>query len=147
MRVTEKYKLSGKYLKASHLTDGPIRVIISYVDEDVPMGTEGERKDVVHFEETGIRPLVLNKTNAETLAQLFGDDSNGWPGGAIELYVWIQTQAQASGSVGRCVDRQRPPKPIRHLTQKRSWLSSLTSSEEISAMRRVIAFAWRAYLP
>ena len=83
MKVSEKY--AGKYLRAEHLQGRTVRVQITHVEEDVEMGKEKEKKDVVHFKGKW-RPLVLNRTNAETLAQILGDDSEGWWGGNIVLY-------------------------------------------------------------
>ena len=50
-KVSEKYQ--GQYLKAAHLQGRAVRVQISHVEEDVPMGKEGEPKDVVHFKGPG----------------------------------------------------------------------------------------------
>ena len=49
------------------------------------MGVPREAKDVLYF--IGKRKgLVLNPTNARTLAQGLGDSSNGWGGATIVLY-------------------------------------------------------------
>ena len=61
MRINEKYE--GKYLKAKHLQGRTVHVQIANVEEDVPMGADGEPKDVVHFKGSW-RPLPLNKPNA-----------------------------------------------------------------------------------
>ena len=84
MKVSEKY--SGKYLKAEHLQGREVRVQIAHLDEDVEMGEKKEKKDVIFFVgET--KGLVLNRTNAETLAQALGDDSEGWHGASAVLYA------------------------------------------------------------
>ena len=88
MKISEKY--ASKYLKAEHLQGRAVRVQISHVEEDVEMGVEKELKDVVHFKGRW-RPLVLNKTNAESLAQILGDDTAGWPGSNIVIYP-VETQ-------------------------------------------------------
>jgi hypothetical protein len=50
------------------------------------MGEKKEKKDVIFFVgET--KGLVLNRTNAETLAQALGDDSDGWHGASAVLYA------------------------------------------------------------
>ena len=49
------------------------------------MGEGKEKKDVLHFKGKW-RPLVLNKTNANSLAEILGDDSDDWPGGNVVLY-------------------------------------------------------------
>ena len=88
MRVSEKY--ASKYLRAEHLQGRAVRVQIARVEEDVEMGKEKELKDVVYFK-GGWKPLVLNKTNAESLAQILGDNSDAWPGGDVILYP-METQ-------------------------------------------------------
>jgi len=46
-----------------------------------------EMKPLVTFSpEAGLKPLVLNKTNGATIAQMFGDDVLGWIGQTITLY-------------------------------------------------------------
>ena len=88
MKISKKY--ASKYLKAEHLQGRTVRVQITRVEEDVEMGKEKELKDVVYFNGTW-RPLVLNKTNAESLAQILGDDSDSWAGGNVVLYP-VETQ-------------------------------------------------------
>ena len=83
MRVSEKY--TSKYLKAADLQGRAVLVQIVDVEEDVAMGEDKEKKDVVHFKGKW-RPLPLNKTNANSLAEILGDDSDDWPGGYVVLY-------------------------------------------------------------
>jgi len=82
MRVSQKYPT---YLKAADLQGRPVRVQIKHVDEDVELGKDKELKDVVHFKH-GMRPLVLNRTNAAMLASILGDDSDSWRNGNVILY-------------------------------------------------------------
>jgi len=51
--------------------------------------------------------LVLNKTNANTLAGFLGDDTDTWSGKKIVLFP---TQAEFQGKVVDCI-RVRQPKP------------------------------------
>jgi hypothetical protein len=88
MKISEKY--ASKYLKAEHLQGRTVRVQITHVEEDVEMGEEKEKKDVVHFKGRW-RPLVLNVTNAKSLAEILGDDSADWVGGNVVLYP-VETQ-------------------------------------------------------
>ena len=46
---------------------------------------DGTSKHVVSFRESE-KGLVLNKTNAESIAEMYGDDSDRWAGRQIELY-------------------------------------------------------------
>ena len=88
----------SKYLKAIDLQGAARRVTIATVaiEEIAP----GEQKPVVHFE--GIQQgLVLNKTNAMLMASLFGAETTGWTGKAVELY------AEPVPFQGRIVDAVR----------------------------------------
>jgi hypothetical protein len=42
----------------------------------------GEPKPVLHFEGKD-KGMVLNKTNANKIAEIFGDDTDSWAGGQI----------------------------------------------------------------
>jgi len=90
----------------------PVRVVIAdCVIEEV--GEKAEEKPVVHFE-GGIAGLVLNKTNGDMLASLFGDDSDDWVGKAVVLE---KAKVQFQGKLVDCV-RIRParmpakPQPV-----------------------------------
>ena len=78
-------KFSSPYLKAVDIPRRRLRVTIGeFVDEW--MGNPRECKTVVYFE--GIdRGMVLNKTNAETLQEAFGDETDAMRGRVIDLVV------------------------------------------------------------
>jgi hypothetical protein len=44
-----------------------------------------DQKPILHFEGKA-KGMVLNKTNANKLAEIFGDDTDNWAGGEIILY-------------------------------------------------------------
>lgn len=48
-------------------------------------GGKKERRPVVTFSDAK-KKLVLNKTNAKTIAKLYGPDTKGWIGQAITMY-------------------------------------------------------------
>jgi hypothetical protein len=77
----------GSYLKAEDLAGRPVRISIDHVSLESIKGTDGkdERKLVAHF--TGKdKTLVLNRTNADSLSEIFGtDDYDEWVG-SIVLY-------------------------------------------------------------
>jgi hypothetical protein len=103
--VSKEY--ASKYFKASEFGGREMRLIIDHVEEGVEMGV-GERrarKNVLHFLETE-QALVLNKGNAETLAQGLGDNSNGWSGAAIVLYT---VPTPVGDSIKVRVGGKRPP--------------------------------------
>lgn len=81
MKMSESY-LSGTYLKAADLQGRAITAVI----EDCRLEhLDDESKPLLTFrgKEKG---LLLNKTNAGFLAQVLGDDTDGWRGKSIELY-------------------------------------------------------------
>ena len=76
----------SKYLKASDLNDTPLTLQISDVSEEtVGQGDQAEKKLVCYFrgEEKG---MVLNKTNATTIADQLGDETDDWIGQSITLF-------------------------------------------------------------
>jgi hypothetical protein len=83
MRISSVF--TSQYLKATDLPPGrDAHVIIERVDE-ADMGS-GEMKLVAYFlgKQKG---LVLNRTNAETLADALGDESDNWAGAQVTLFT------------------------------------------------------------
>jgi hypothetical protein len=100
----------SKYLKSSDVKERPHIAVISHIEQEkVGKGQEAEEKYVLHFEdEDRNKPMVLNRTNWETLEDAFGDSDN-WPGHKIKIRT-ARTQFQ-----GKSVDGIRleviVPKP------------------------------------
>ena len=73
----------SKFLKSSDVKTKPRIATISGLDfEDV--GQNKERKPVLSFE-NGVKPMVINRTNFETLEEAFGD-SDSWPGHKVKIF-------------------------------------------------------------
>ena len=78
----------GSYIKAEDLASKAVRMSIERIELETIKGSDGksdERKLVAHFfgKDKG---LVLNRTNADSLHQIFGtDDYDEWVG-AVVLY-------------------------------------------------------------
>lgn len=93
----------SQYLRASDLQDRPVRVIMDRVAIE-EIGSEA--KPILYFrgKEKG---LVLNKTNANNIAARYGDDTDGWVDGEIELFPTLVDYQ------GKSVDaiRIRIPRP------------------------------------
>ena len=81
MKISEVY--SSDWLKAGDLQGRTIRVAISHV-ELTDLGDD-RQKPVVYFKGKK-KGLVLNKTNAGTIAAALGDDCESWSGEEIELF-------------------------------------------------------------
>lgn len=73
----------SKYLKAADLQGAAVKVKISNVlSEDIG----GDRKLIMHFAGKN-KGMVLNKTNARTIADVYGDDTDQWIGADIEVFA------------------------------------------------------------
>lgn len=127
MNINEAFP--SKYLKASDLQGGSPTVTIDRVE----METLGDdRKMVVYFQGKQ-KGLVTNKTNANNIAALYGDDTDDWAGQKIMLVEAMvdfqgksvpairirgpkkQAQAQqsarpSSADMGRDDDQGAPPR-------------------------------------
>lgn len=71
----------SKYLKCSDLQGRTVTATISHTEME---SVGDDNKPVLYFKgkEKG---LVLNKTNAGVIADMYGDDSDGWQGKGISL--------------------------------------------------------------
>lgn len=64
----------------------PTQAVIRQVTQDEINGDHGkELKAVLHFT-ANLKPLILNKGNAVTISETYGDDTTAWQGKTIELY-------------------------------------------------------------
>ena len=72
-----------RFVNAVMLEDGPLHLTINDVTQE-QVNSDGDQKWVLNFNEID-QMLSLNKTNAGTLAGLFGADSDSWIGKRISL--------------------------------------------------------------
>ncbi|MDJ0512778.1 MAG: hypothetical protein QNJ62_04975 [Methyloceanibacter sp.] len=93
----------SKYLKASDLQGRDVNVTMSrVVMEDVG----DDHRPIVYFEGKQ-KGLVLNKTNANTIAGMYGPETEVWPGKPITLFP---TQVDFQGKATEAIRvRLRPP--------------------------------------
>jgi len=105
------------YIKAADLRGNDVTLTIKDVRVEELRTTGGnEEKAVVTFEELerrkkkGPHKLVLNKTNAQTIAKALGsNETEDWKGQKITLYP---TTCQAFGETVDCVRiREKAPSP------------------------------------
>ena len=85
----------SKYLNAVDLEgQGDVNIAIRSLAEESVQGSDGttDNKPVLRFEGTE-KGLILNRTNAETIARLYGNDIENWTGKRIVLYVEHGVQA------------------------------------------------------
>ncbi len=96
----------SKYLKADADVDddGRIFTIKGVKVENVGKDDDAESKPVVYFEETD-KGLVLNKTNANFIVTILGDDdTDAWKGQQITL---IATDVEYQGKLLRGIRVRR----------------------------------------
>lgn len=92
MKISETFQ--SKFLKAADLNGRTIRVTIASVFSESM--DDGKVKPILYFNGAK-KGLVLNRTNASTIAMAFGDDTDAWIGADIELFpmaVSFQGQMQ-----------------------------------------------------
>ncbi len=99
MKISQTF--AGSYLKAADVPQPKLVTIEAVIMAKMP---EGDEKPVVNFVGSD-QSLVLNKTNATILAELYGDETSAWHGRQLELYA---TTTSFGGRMVPCV-RVRPP--------------------------------------
>lgn len=98
------------HLKAADLQGREVTVTISHVDmKDIG----GDAKPVVYFigKEKG---LVLNKTNANAIASMYGYETDMWPDAKIILFP---SQTDFQGKIVPCI-RVKLGAPVRQTAQQ-----------------------------
>jgi hypothetical protein len=116
MKISQLFP--SKFVKAADLNGKTITLTIAkLVVEELGHGNEKERKPVLYFQKA-TKGLVLNRTNAMTIASLYGDESDDWPGKRISIYP---TRVRAFGSMQDTIrvreEIPAEPKPQAHAVQ------------------------------
>jgi arabinogalactan endo-1,4-beta-galactosidase len=101
MNINEAFP--SKYLKAADLKGGSPTVVIERVEMEM-LGDD--RKMVVYFQGKQ-KGLVTNKTNANTIADMYGDDTDDWIGNKIVL---IEAMVDFQGKTGPAIRIRAPAK-------------------------------------
>ena len=97
----------SKYLKAADLQGKQVTATISYVT----METIGDEERPILYFNGKEKGLVLNKTNANTIANTFGDDTEDWRGAEIVLFeTAVDFQGKSMPAI-RCRVPPRKPEP------------------------------------
>jgi len=99
---TVRLLFPNDYVAADDLHGADRTVTISRVtlrDLQIAGGNESERKPVLHFAEAK-KKLVMNKTNATTIAEMHGPLVTEWVGKRITLYA---TTCMAFGRQVDCI--------------------------------------------
>ena len=94
MQYTDIYRSS--YMKADDLKGRTAK----YTIVDCTAEVVGEDKRLVLAFSNNDMPLVLNKTNATTLAELYGPETSEWEGKAIKL---VPSTTSYQGKMVKCI--------------------------------------------
>lgn len=95
------------YLKADDLNGRAVTVTIDRVEmEEIGQGRNKETKPVIYFrgKEKG---LVCNKTNANTIAKLYGGETDEWAGKGITIRP-AEVEYQGEMMIGIRVSPMKP---------------------------------------
>ena len=83
MKIGQAYP--SDFLKADDLGGKEVTVTIASCEfESIGQGHDKEQKLILSFVGKSKR-MVLNKTNARTVAKLYGDETDMWPGKRIAI--------------------------------------------------------------
>lgn len=95
----------SKYISAADLKGGSALVAIDRTEFEL---LNNERKLIVYFQGKQ-KGLVLNKTNAQAIAQAYGDDTDQWSGAEVELFtIWTDYQGKQTEAVRVRIPMRRP---------------------------------------
>jgi len=112
MKVSQEFP--SQYLKSSDLDGREIRVTMGRVERE----EIGQDKKLVLYFKGKEKGMVLNKTNANTIGDAYGDDTDDWYDQPIILFS-IRTEYQGKPVDGlRC--RAPTPKDNRDSQQRRT---------------------------
>lgn len=126
MKISQQFP--SKWFRAGDLDGQPHQFRISRVEVDdlAGNGKQEDRKPVLYFEGAE-KGLGLNKTNAKTISNAFGDETDDWLGNMIELYP---TETDYQGERVECI-RVRIPK-IRPAAQAGATTDTWTLAQAIA---------------
>ena len=117
----------SKYLKAADLQDRAVTVSMSHVAVEEIKSMRGmDTKPVLYFQgkEKG---LVLNKTNSNAIAKLYGEETDDWVGQPIEIFpttvdfqgdmveaIRVRAPRKKNGAATTTAAPAPPPAPTAH---------------------------------
>ena len=84
MKVSDAFP--SEFLKAADIGQNQVKVLIAHVE--LREMTDGENKPVVFFQNKK-KGVVLNVTNANAIAQYYGDDMDLWVSKPIVLFTMM----------------------------------------------------------
>lgn len=100
----DRVRCNAKYFAAADLGDRDVMLTIDKVPDDNETMPDDESRMVIYFKEDR-RGLVLNVTNGDAIAAMFGDDYTKWIGQPLTLYA---TETEFRGKAVPCMRIRRP---------------------------------------
>lgn len=114
MRISSSFP--SNYLKAADIPEGRFIpfTIEQCVNEDVGNDDKPENKPVLYFHGKQ-KGLILNRTNADSIAAVYGDETDDWRGKVVQLYA---SKVKFNGQMVGCIRVQvsRNPAPVQPVT-------------------------------
>lgn len=107
MGITVSSAFPSNYLKAADLQGRTIRVTMDSVNVE----KVGQDQRLVLYFKGKEKGLVLNKTNANNIASVYGDDTDNWMGQPLDLFPTLVDYQ------GKSVDAIRVRAPARQVRQ------------------------------
>jgi len=100
----------SKFLRKEDFDEDRVLTIKGVKLEDV--GNQGEQRWVVHFREVD-KGMVLNITSIRVLEGAYGDDSDGWIGKRVMVYVDpnVSFQGRVVGGLRLRAPKAKTPAP------------------------------------
>ena len=95
----------SRFLRAEDVPQEKTVRIKSVTEEAIGAGAEREKKLVVRFTNTD-KGLVLNRTNNRTIRAAYGDDTAGWAGKLVTVFL---TQSDFKGRLVPALRVRIPP--------------------------------------
>ncbi len=96
----------SNYLKADQFEEDRTVTIREVKIESLGQGSDADDKPILYFEETE-KGLVLNRTNANTVAGMYGPETDAWTGQRVTLGMsYVDFQGKQTASI-----RVRPKRP------------------------------------
>ena len=128
MDMRKALEADSKYLKAILLPeDTPVVLTMSGVKTElVGQGNDAENKAVLYFQGKD-KGLILNKTNGNTIMDLYGEDSDEWIGQKIAIF---RTTTDYAGKTVECI-RVKPSKPKGAAAPAKEAAESFGDDEEV----------------
>ena len=101
----------------------PTTVVIKSVTQDEIKGDDGKELKAVLSFVGSLKPMILNKSNATSIADVYGEETSAWPGKTIEIYTdpSIMFQGKRVGGVRVRVPQRAAIPPSQNGTTHEMW--------------------------